>query len=327
MSTSNTEIITITVSEYLSADLARKIAMAQWKNPEWSDSVRFWLYQCKTETDCFNVTAQNEFGDVIGRLFCIQNDSNPKLWYYGDLFVLPEYRRRHIAEKMIFAAIDTLKNRGSETIRCYVEPDNTPSLDLQRKLKFKEKPFLTFNNLINDGEIMFEKELGSVYEVITAQSSDDARYITRFYAKNEKALHGKEITHDEWCKMLSERDTDEENFLICRGAMPVAWLKINGLVNTDTGYISMLAVEPCFQHKGIGTFAIKFAVDFLLSKGKQKIGVQTTEDNALALSLYKKCGFVEVEKYTAIAEDNSEVIKVKLIKNMQQEQPHMTLIN
>lgn len=316
MSTSNTEIITINVSEYLSADLARKIAIAQWSQPEWFVGIRYRLYEDKAETDCFNVIAQNESGEIVGRLYCIQNDTNSKLWYYGDLFVIPEYRRRHIAEKMISVALDTLKDRGCETIRCYVEPYNIPSLDLQRKLGFIEKPFLTFNNLINDGQLMFEKELGSVYEVISAQSSDDAKYIARFFSKNLAALHGKEIMYEQWCKMLSETDTDEENFLVCRGVMPVAWLKINGLDSTDTGYISMLAVEPCFQHKGIGTFAIKFAEDFLLSKGKQKIGVQTTEDNAPALFLYKKCGFVEVEKYTAIAENNSEVIKVRLIKNM-----------
>lgn len=40
--------------------------MAQWKKSERSDSVRFWIYQCKTETDCFNVIAQNESVDVIG---------------------------------------------------------------------------------------------------------------------------------------------------------------------------------------------------------------------------------------------------------------------
>lgn len=316
MNKQNFEIITVTVSEYLSNELAKKIAAAQWNAAEWSYGVRFSLYQFKTETDCFNVIAQNQSGDIIGRLSCIQNNINPKLWYYGDLFVIPEYRRRHIAEKMISVAAETLKDRGCETIRCYVEPDNIPSLDLQRKLGFTDKPFLAFNNLINDGEIMFEKELGSAYEVITAENSDDARYITQFYGKNTEALHGKAITYDEWRKMLSEKDADEENFLICRGTMPVAWLKINGLENAGTGWISMLAVEPAFQRKGIGKFAVKFAEDFLISKGKRQIGVQTTDDNAPALALYLKCGFKEIEKYSAVADDGSEAVRVRLIKDM-----------
>lgn len=315
MSTSS-EIISITVNEYLSHDLAKKIALAQWDRPELFVGIRYSLYTDKTENDCFNVIAQNETGEVIGRLYCIQNDSNRKLWYYGDLFVIPKYRRRHIAEKMVSAAIEALKDRGCETIHVYVEPENTPSLNLHRKLGFSGKPFQTFNNLINDGRIMFEKELGSVYAVITAESSDDAKYINRFFAKNAKVLHCKEIMYSEWCKLLSEKNSDEEHFLVCRGAMPVAWLKINGLESSDTGWVSMLAVEPCFQHKGIGTFAMKYAEGFLISKGKHKIKVQTTEDNAAALSLYKKCGFEETEKHSAIAYDNSEVVKITLIKNI-----------
>lgn len=275
MSTTN-EIISITVSEYLSDDLAKKIAAAQWHRPEWFLGIRSFLYECKTETDCFNMIAQNGSGEVIGRLFCIQNDSNHKLWYYGDLFVIPEYRRRHIAEKMVSAAVEALKDRGCETIRAYVEPENTPSLNLQCKLGFSEKSFQTFNNLINDGRIMFEKELGSAYAVITAEGSDDAKYINRFFAKNAEALHCKEIMYSECCKLLSEKSADEEHFLVCKGVMPVAWLKINGIETGDTGWVSMLAVEPCFQHKGIGTFAMKFAEDFMISKGKQKIKVQTT---------------------------------------------------
>ncbi len=158
--------------------------------------------------------------------------------------------------------------------------------------------------------------MNTSYAVITARNSDHANYITQIYNENLVALHGIETMFDEWYKMLSENDTDEENFIIYKEKIPVGWLKINGLDSTDTGYISMLAVEPCFQHKGIGRFAVKFAEDFLLKNGKQKIGVQTTEDNAPALSLYPKCGFEEVEKRLVIAEDNSEVIKVMLIKKL-----------
>jgi ribosomal protein S18 acetylase RimI-like enzyme len=274
------------------------------------------LYDLKASTDYFSVIAENESGKIIGRLICMQNIADRRLWYYGDLFVIPEYRRRHIATKMFSAAVEALKDKGCETVRVYVEPENTPSLALQRKLGFSQKPFQTFNSLINDGQLMFEKELGSVYEIIPAASSDDAMFITRIFRKNVKSLHCKAITYNEWCKLLSEKASDEEHFFVCRGAMPVAWLKINGLDNGDMGWISMLAVEPCFQHKGVGAFAVKFAEDFLPPKGKKQIGVQTTEDNVPALSLYKKCGFEIAEKYSAVAEDGTDVIKVRLIKNV-----------
>lgn len=317
MNEQKSEIITVTVSEYLSNEFAKKIGTAQWNCPEGYYRVRQWLNLSKTETGYFNVIAQNEHGSVIGRLSCLQNKSDPKLWHYGDLFVISEYRRRHIAERMLFSAIETLKDRDCKTVRAYVEPENLPSISFHRKFGFTQKPYEVFDELIHDeGELMFEKELGSAYEAISVQNADDVKYIAEFYWKNSEKLHGKKISYSQWCSIITEKDSDEEHFLICRGAMPVAWLKINGLESTGTGWISMLAVEPSFQRRGIGRFAVKFAEDFLTSKGKHQIGVQTTEDNAPALALYLKCGFKEIEKYPAVADDGSEVVKVKLTKDM-----------
>ncbi len=102
------DIVTIYTSEFLTKNLAEKIALAQWNNPDWASSIIRVLYDYKTETDCFNVVAENSDGAVVGRLFCIQNDITPHLWYYGDLLVIPEYRRRHIAQRMLETAIERL---------------------------------------------------------------------------------------------------------------------------------------------------------------------------------------------------------------------------
>lgn len=54
-----------------------------------------------------------------------------------------------------------------------------------------------------------------------------------FYQQNIELLHGKPISLDEWKSVLSLHDEDEKNFLVCRGCMPLAWLRINGLLNKD----------------------------------------------------------------------------------------------
>lgn len=311
------EIITITASKYMSQELAEKIAAAQWGSHEYAHGIRSRTYMDMTGSDCFNVIAQNESNEVVGRLYCIRNAENTALWYYGDLFVIPQYRRRHIALRMITAAIEILRDKGCETLRLYTGSDNTASIKLQIKNGFAQKPYEPFNDLIHDeGELMFEKELGSPNHAVPAKSRDDARYIARFYGKNIKKLHGKEKKYSDWCEMLSQNDPDEKNYLICRGVMPVAWLKINGLEQPDTGYISMLAVEPTFQHMGIGKFAVSYAEDMLRSIGKGKIAVQTTADNIPAISLYKKCGFKETGNYPHTAEDGSETVRIVFSKNI-----------
>ena len=306
MNTNNTEIITVSTSEYLSEETAMKISSALWGQNDIA-GMRSILYWHRSESDCFNVTARNASGDFVGRVFCIRNTDDPTLWYYGDLFVAESYRRRHIAEQMLSAAFDTLKDKGCKTIRTYVAPENTPSLELQKKLGFAEKPYRTFNSLINNGDIMFEKQLGQIYKAVPVSSS---------YNKNLEALHGDKITYNEWLNSIMSHDTDEKNYLICRGIMPVAWLKINGLDDNDVGYISMLAVIPQFQRSGVGTFAVEFAENFLHFKGKKILCVQTTPDNMPAVRLYEKCGFERITEAQSLTNSSSDSIKIKFIKEI-----------
>ena len=196
MNTNNTEIITVSTSEYLSEETAMKISSALWGQNDIA-GMRSILYWHRSESDCFNVTARNASGDFVGRVFCIRNTDDPTLWYYGDLFVAESYRRRHIAEQMLSAAFDTLKDKGFKTVRTYVAPENTPSLELQKKLGFAEKPYRAFNSLINNGDIMFEKQLGQIYKAVPVSSSFDVRIIADIYNKNLEALHGDKITYNE----------------------------------------------------------------------------------------------------------------------------------
>ena len=286
------ETISITVSEFLSPVLIKQIAMPQWHKSEWSSSITHWVYDGKTQTDCFNVIAKNECDEVVGRLFCLQNNENRSLWYYGDMFVVPEYRRRNIAEQMLKLAEQTLIDKWCRTLRCYVEPENIPSQNLQRKIGFTERPYKNFNDMLNEGQIMFEKEL-TAFNVVEAVNKEDARYVTKIYEKNIEALHGNKIMFDEWNKLLSSGDIDEKHFLILKGAIPCAYLKVNGLESgDDIGWISMLAVEPAFQRKGVGTYAVSYAEVFLHDMGKTTVKIHTTADNIPAQKLYEKCEYI-----------------------------------
>lgn len=118
------EFISFSVREFIDVETAGKIAQAQWNNPKQYNGIVHFAFGGKIETDCFNVIAQNEAGDVVGRLFCLQNAQNKSLWYYGDLFVVPEYRRRHIAQRMLEFAENVLFDKWCSTLRCYVEAEN-----------------------------------------------------------------------------------------------------------------------------------------------------------------------------------------------------------
>ena len=73
--------------------------------------------------------------------------------------------------------------------------------------------------------------------------------------------------------------------------MPVGYMKINGLLNKDTAWISMLFVSEKYHRRGIGGFAISYAEEFIKKRGFSSVAIQTTDDNTAARNLYKKCGY------------------------------------
>lgn len=121
---------------------------------------------------------------------------------------------------------------------------------------------------------------------------------------------------DEWFSVFneSENDKDEESFVVYDNDIPCAWLKLNGLLNKDIAYISMLVVSEKYKHKGVGTFAVGFAIDYLKSKGFTQIGLHTTEDNIIAVNLYCKFGFTKTKREKRKTESGIELWDISMEK-------------
>ena len=302
------EIITIQISKFLTNELVEQIAQNQWKalTPQFTNRSRQYIFnELINSNDCFGVIATTSKNQVIGRIHCVKNESNPRLWYYGDLFVTPEYRRNGIAKQMIHAATNHLSEMGATTLRCYVKPDNIPSRNLQMSLCFLEKPFESFNDFTNDGEIMYELDIPNSLTIIPA-TKNEAYFVRILFAQNKDILNSGNISLSEWREILSVEDPDEKHFLICKGAMPIAYMKINGLLNTDNACLSMLFVAKDFQHQGIGSFALNYAEKYVKERGFNVINVQIDKENITAINFYSKFGY-------QIYDQNSKIKLSKII--------------
>jgi GNAT superfamily N-acetyltransferase len=287
------EIITIQISKFLTNELVEQIAQNQWKalTPQFTNRSRQYIFdELVNSNDCFGVIATTSKNQVIGRIHCVKNESNPRLWYYGDLFVTPEYRRIGIAKQMVHTVINNLSEIGATKLRCYVKSNNIPSRNLQAVLGFSEKPFESFNDFANDGEIMYEIDIPSPLTIIPA-TINEAYFVRILFIQNRDALNDGNITLNEWKEILSVEDPDEKHFLICKGALPVAYMKINGLLNTDKAWLSMLFVAKDFQHQGIGSFALNYAEKYVKQLGFDVINVQTDKENITAINFYSKFGY------------------------------------
>lgn len=296
------EIIAIQISKFLTNELAEKIAQKQWKStaPSWTNRSRQYIFdELVNGNDCFGVVATASNNEVVGRLHCVKNVNNPFLWYYGDLFVIPEYRRIGIAKQMVHTAMNHLSEMGATTLRCYVEPNNTPSRNLQASIGFSVQLFETFNSFVNDGEIMYEIKIPNCLTVIPA-TVDEAYFVRILFVQNKDALNTKNISLSEWKEILSVDDPDEKHFIVCKGAMPVAYMKINGLESRSEAWISMLFVAKNFQRQGIGSFSINYAEKYIQEKGFKTIAIQTDANNLSAQSCYLKCGYEIFEQSSKI---------------------------
>lgn len=136
------------------------------------------------------------------------------------------------------------------------------------------------------------------------------------------ALHNEKLSYDEWLDVYRKywkNDTDEKHFIMFWEDKPAGWLKINGLDGNGTAWLSMLAVTPKYQRKGLGTKAVSFFEKYIFDKGFFSAGINTTEDNSAAQSLYKKCGYEITERSESVMGDGSKIMSYTFFKNLKTE--------
>jgi len=119
----------------------------------------------------------------------------------------------------------------------------------------------------------------------------------------------------DWQDAIGEwnRDSDEEDHIICYDGTPVGWFGINGLDSDDrTVYLKLIAILPEYHGKGIGQYVIGEAVQRLRQRGYLKIALYTDRDNRKARACYSKCGFEVMEYLTEEMSNGKTVERVKM---------------
>ncbi len=217
--------------------------------------------------------------------------------YIMEFYVLPEYRRKGFGRKMLYHMESYFAENGATHL--YLTADPVSGKPFWEAVGYTATGEISPDN----GQEIYEKTLPPSVLYANKANAKDAVYIARLYEDNIAPLHGAIISCEEWHDALSENDKDEAHFLIYKDAIPVAWLKINGLSESDSAWVSMLAVAPEFQRQGIGRYAVRYAEQYCASYGKKKLFVKTTTDNTSAQILYQKCGYSVCDKIVYATSD------------------------
>ena len=87
------------------------------------------------------------------------------------------------------------------------------------------------------------------------------------------------ISLNEWKEILCAQNPDEKHFLICKGAMPVGYIRISGLLSQNSARVSMLFIAKGFHHQGISTYALHYAEQYARENGFSSIKIEADIDN------------------------------------------------
>lgn len=210
--------------------------------------------------------------------------------YIMEFYVLPEHRRKGYGSAMLSYLECFYSEHGVSEL--YLTADPVTGKPFWEAMGYGATGELSPDN----GQEIYEKTLHIAPLYVSKADAKDAVHITRLYEDNIAPLHGAIINYDEWHDALSENDKDEAHFLIYKHTVPVAWLKINGLSESDSAWISMLAVSVNHQRQGIGQYTVSYAEQYCKSYGKNTLFIKTTTDNMPAQKLYQKCGYTACDK-------------------------------
>ncbi|GHT98712.1 hypothetical protein FACS1894142_5400 [Spirochaetia bacterium] len=132
-------------------------------------------------------------------------------------------------------------------------------------------------------------------------------------------FHRKRFTYDELFELYrnATNDYNDKHYIIKENNIKVGWLRINGLEEEGTAWIAILAISKEYQHKGIGTSAVKFAEEYFTKNGNRKISLHTTDDNVNAKSLYLKAGYTIINAEEKIRDNGDKVIYLTFTKDIE----------
>jgi len=211
----------------------------------------------------------------------------PEYGYIMEFYVKPEHRRKGYAKEMFRRLERHFSNHGAK--RMYL------TTGVSGESFWRSMGFIPTGEVSPENNMqIYEKDV-SLLNVKPMQNEHIDFVISILTSdKNRATLHPDNKSVTEWHEVFTRNlaDSDEANFVFCEGDTPVAWLKLNGLQSKkNMVWIPMLVVHEKYQRQGIGGFAVRFAEDFVWSKGFKILGIHTTVDNVAAQNCYKKLGY------------------------------------
>ena len=234
------------------------------------------------------VVARNE-GEIAGFCAVCKRDWIPDAHYspfITTLYVAEVYRGRRLSQHLIEAAVQYAFTLGFDSV--YLFSDH---IGLYEKYGFSAID--KFSTPWGEQETLFRRTLSPLS--FRELQETDLEPLTQLLLipSIAKSLHwhpSPDEIRDAYENYWS-CDLDEANYMILLDDSPIGWVKLNGLLEKNTLWLSMLVIHPDYQRKHYGKMALRWVEQFAREKAYPCVGIQTTVDNCAAVALYVKAGY------------------------------------
>lgn len=224
-----------------------------------------------------------------------------KKGFIQSLAVLPEFRNRGIATKLLLKAVESLKKRGMEVAGAWVQADRVACVHLYESLGFKRvrtsslmKRSLTEKTRIkvNEAVVVREAELRVDEDIALIWRLENEAFIEHF---NYRPLALEETKY-----MFFEMPwyRHQKAWFATFAGEPVGYIitgidvRLNEEKHANYGWILDIGVLKPFRRRKIGSTLMHSAMRYLKSLGMEDALLYVDDQNPTeAIKLYERVGF------------------------------------
>jgi mycothiol synthase len=247
------------------------------------------------------------YGNPVGAVNAyIDRKRKEKLGFLRALGVAPEFRKRGIGRRLAEKAIESLKERGMESVQGWTRENKVVCKSLLESMGFNL--IRVFSTMRRDLEIIpynigEYKELNmremktNMYDIKLLNWLGNETFKEHFNFRPHTVEETKFwIENKPWCDILgiSFSYLDDEPVGYVEAGIDSKFIKHKGI---KRGWIISIGVLKPLRIKGIGTALMQQGMEFLKSKGMTDVELGVDDSNPTkAIELYKKVGFKTVYK-------------------------------
>lgn len=237
-------------------------------------------------------------GDALAGYAHLDTSGDAEGRWVAELAVHPDHRGQAVGTRLVQALIDRLGvPPGSDRLRIWAHGGHPAALAIAKRLGLRTaRELLLLSRPLTDEDRVEPTPPAGVTLRTFRPGRDEAAVV----AVNNRAFswHPEQSGWtDADVRLREEQDWfDPEGFLLAVDErdqlLGFHWTKVHPVNGVPTGEVYVIGIDPEAQGRGLGRTLTAAGLAHLARRGLDRVTLYVESDNAAALSVYRKAGFI-----------------------------------